>query len=111
MKSLPLQAPYSVERISLDEAIFVEKAVGLVLNGRPSAFLSRGIVLSPTAAAFRLNGRIILVEATGSIETNETLDFSVSVDAATCRADGDAPLLLALRAAEVLGIDDLRKTR
>lgn len=68
-------------------------------------------MLAGGVAALRLNGRPILIEAAGPVEANETIDFTVSVDSARCRAEGDQANFLAVRATEVLGIDDLCKPR
>lgn len=117
MKSIPLQAPYNVERIPHAAAALGQPVEGCRFQARPVALQQRGIQLDPAAsveragdvvsARYRVNGRTVVIEARAPVQPEQAHEFVVWVDAARCRADSETPHLVSHRALEVLGLDDL----
>lgn len=112
----PLQAPYTLLLVAAHAVSMAKPVVGHRFTARVSSVISRGLELSRATSIatagdrwtvrFLLNGRPIAIEAPADAARAGPVTFSVWVDAVLCSQNAESPAALALRAVEVLGLDD-----
>lgn len=114
--NVPLQAPYAVHRGDAQSFAMVKPQLAHRFTARVSSVISRGLDLTRAAgltsegdrwtARLLLNGRPVAIEAPLDEMVSGPVTFSVWVDASACAQNGESPATVALRAVEVLGLDD-----
>lgn len=118
-KSPPLRAPYRLQRVAPTEPYMDGLIKVLHFNSRLQALALRNIYFDPmyspdgqiagSNACFLINGRpaSIFTSDPPSSSEDEPCSFDVLINKQQCLIDGEAPLLVATRAMEILGLNDL----